>query len=242
MQSAALGPALRAAGAALRDAVYPLTCLLCEARVEAPGLCPACWRDTPFVGAACCPLCAMALPGTEGAALCDECLTAGRPWDEARAALRYEGRARSLVLQLKHGDRTELADAAALWLHARARDLLGPDTLLVPVPLHRWRLARRRYNQAALIACALARRSGAGFDPLALRRTRRTPSQDRRSRAERFANLAGAIEAVRPLAGHVALVDDVMTSGATLAACADAVRAAGARRVSVLVLARVAPH
>ena len=240
---AAMQRAARGAAAGLRDAVFPLTCLMCDARVEAAGLCPACWRDTPFVSGAACDGCGAALPGarSEPGLLCDECLTHPRPWNEARAALTYAGKGRALVLQLKHADRTELADAAATWLHRRARDLLTPETVLVPVPLHPWRLLARRYNQAALIARALARRTGGPFAPMTLARTRRTPSQGRRDRAARFANLDGAVALRGDVAGaHVALIDDVMTSGATMSACADVLRAGGATRITALPLARVA--
>ena len=240
---AAMQRAGRAVLTGARDAIFPLSCLTCDARVEAPGLCPVCWRETPFVAGAACETCGAALPGAraEPGLACDDCLAHPPPWDEGRAALTYAGRGRGLVLQLKHADRTELADAAALWLHRRARGLLAPTTLLVPVPLHRMRLLSRRYNQAALIARALAGLSGATFDPMVLTRVRRTPSQDRRSRAARFANVAGAIALRSEVAGrHVALVDDVMTSGATMTACAEALRAGGARRITVLTLARVA--
>lgn len=219
--------------------------MMCEARVQEEGsLCPACWADASFLSGACCDLCGRGLPGaSDGPMRCDECLVVARPWDEGRAALVYAGTGRRLALALKHSDRTELARGAGRWMHARARDLLGPETMIVPVPIHRWRLLRRRYNQSALLAKDIARRAGAEFAPQALRRSRHTPSQERRSFADRFANVSGAIS-VTPgavVAGrHVAVVDDVMTSGATLAACAEALRTAGAARITVLVLARVA--
>jgi ComF family protein len=227
----------------LRDLLYPPTCLACDARVqEDGGLCPACWSETPFITGAACDLCGVPLPGAcDGTAFCDECLTVARPWDEGRAALVYGGKARSLVLSLKHGDRTELARGTGAWLHRRARDLLAPETLLVPVPLHRWRLFKRRYNQAALLSAEIARRAGAVHAPLTLRRHRPTRAQDHRNVADRFENLADAITLDGDVAGrHVALVDDVMTSGATMAACAEALRRGGAARITVLALARVA--
>lgn len=233
------------AAVALRDAIWPVTCMTCDTRVQASGgLCPDCWSATPFITGAACNLCGVPLPGeADGPARCDDCLTLARPWDEGRAALVYAGGGRRIALAFKHGDRTDMASGLARWMHRAARDLVDAETLFVPVPLHRWRLLRRRYNQAALLANELARLSGGTVAPMALRRTRQTAGQDHRSVADRFENMAGAI-AVAPdaqIAGrHVVVVDDVLTSGATMAACADALRAAGAKRVTALVLARVA--
>ncbi|MGB3409431.1 MAG: ComF family protein [Jannaschia sp.] len=229
----------------LRDTLYPQTCVLCDTRVEeAHALCPTCWSDTTFIAGAACTLCGVSLPGATASPddRCDECLTLARPWDDGRAVLAYAGGGRRMVLALKHGDRTELGAAAALWMHRRARDLLTAETVFVPVPIHRWRLLKRRYNQSALIAQGLARLTGGRFLPEALVRRRPTPGQDHRGVADRFQNLAQAIApGPEAVAGrHVALIDDVMTSGATLAACADVLRAAGATRITVLILARVA--
>ena len=238
-------PGLQRALHAAAGLIWPVTCMMCEERVEEEGaLCPACWRATPFVGGTACDACGIALPGHDaGLVTCDECLATPRPWSRGRAALSYGDGARSLVLALKHGDRTDLARGAGRWMHRRGRDLIGPETLIVPVPIHRWRLLRRRYNQSALLAADIARRAGAVYAPEALRRHRSTPSQEKRSFADRRANVADAIS-VTPgaaVAGrHVAVVDDVMTSGATLEACGEALRAAGAARVTVLILARVA--
>lgn len=230
-------------------AVFPPECLGCGARVESDfAICARCWSDTPFVLGAHCDLCGVALPGQEAGGeplVCEECHAIARPWDAGRAVFHYAGTGRRLVLGLKHGDRAEIARAAGPWMARAAADLLAADPLIVPVPLHWRRLAARRYNQAALLARALAEASGCDWLPDALIRARATPSQDGRDREARFRNLDAAIR-VAPrraaaLGGRaVLLVDDVMTSGATFCAATEALRSAGADPVCVIALARVA--
>jgi ComF family protein len=228
--------------------LYPPHCLSCAAPVTTEfGLCGVCWKATPFVTGVVCDICGTPLPGIDDGTPvhCDDCLTIARPWDRGRAALVYKDNGRKLVLALKHGDRLDLVRPAAKWMHQAAASILRPGMLVAPVPLHWRRLVRRRYNQAALLSQAVAATAGAEHCPDLLIRTRRTPSQEGRDRDARFANISGAL-AIHPrratrLAGrHVLLIDDVMTSGATLAAAAEVCRAAGAAAVSVLVLARVA--
>jgi ComF family protein len=224
--------------------VYPDQCVACGEQVEgAHGLCPSCWAETPFVRGLACDSCGQPLLGDrrDGTAVCDDCLALPRPWDRGRAALLYERGGRRLVLRLKHGDRTDLARPAARWLAEAGRDVLAPGTLLVPVPVHWTRLLSRRYNQAAELARALSALTGLDTVPDALVRTRRTKVQDGLGVDARFLNTDGAIRATRALTGRaVVLIDDVMTSGATLSAATEACLVAGASRVSVLVLARVA--
>lgn len=227
--------------------IYPDQCILCSEMVDSSGgLCGQCWRDMPFLRGHVCDACGSGLPGAGdgGRDHCDDCLAMPRCWDAGRAVFAYRDAGRRLVLALKHGDRTELAGHAAVWMQAAGRPVLLPDTVLVPVPIHWSRLLRRRYNQSAELARNLARRMELPLEPEALVRTRRTPVQDGLGVEARFANIDGAIEPHskygRQLAGrHVCLVDDVMTSGATLSVAATACHEAGARRVSVLVLARV---
>lgn len=227
--------------------IYPPRCLGCGGLVEQDhGLCASCFAETPFITGLVCDLCGIALPGrSDSAVQCDDCLSIGRPWSHGRAALRYEGVARKLVLGLKHGDRHDIVAMAADWMARACPPDLPKDTLVVPVPLHLFRLLSRRYNQSALLAQAIAKRRGLAFCPDSLVRHRRTVSLDGKSRDARFAELSDAIS-VR--SGHAArlrdrpvlLVDDVMTSGATLAACAVACHHAQCREIYISVLARVA--
>lgn len=232
----------------LLSAIYPPSCLACEEPTEAVGgLCPGCWGDTHFLRGVLCSGCGAPLLGEadpDEDLRCDDCLRVARPWDRGRAAVAYAGVGRRLVLGLKHGDRTDLAPDLARWMVQAAGDMLDGDPFIVPVPLHWTRLFRRRYNQAGLLAQAIARQAGLTAVPDALIRVRRTPPLEGKDRAARFKTL---LETIAPhprrgsvLAGRaVVIVDDVMTSGATFAAATEAAHAAGASRVSVLALARV---
>ncbi len=228
--------------------IYPPHCAACGGPTESDfGLCGTCWREAGFIGGLVCDSCGVPLPGetTDEPVQCDDCLAIARPWARGRAAMLYGETGRRIALALKHGDRQELARPAAEWMLKAVRPILVPGMLVAPVPLHWLRLFRRRYNQSALLARRVAAAAGLECCPDLLVRVRRTASQEGRDRDARFANVAGAIR-IHPRRGgraagrHVLLVDDVMTSGATFAAAAEACLAAGAAEVSVLALARVA--
>lgn len=230
---------------------YPPQCLSCDTPVGAEGaLCPACWSEAEFIGDSACSRCGVPLPGDgsdadeqAGLMVCDDCLAVQRPWLRGRAALVYRGTGRKLTLMLKHGDRLDLAPALGDWVARAATPLVRPNMLVVPVPVHLKRLAKRKYNQAALLSAQVARAHGLTHLPHALRRIRHTPMQDHGSVQDRFANVAQALQVAPRLAGRlqgqaVLLVDDVMASGATLAAAAQALQAQGSGPISVVVLAR----
>lgn len=226
--------------------IYPDQCLVCEAMVATSGgLCGACWRETPFISGLVCDACGVPLPGqSDTVAFCDDCLSLKRPWERGRAALTYRDIGRRLVLSLKHGDRTEIAPSAAQWMAQAGREILLPDTLLVPIPVHWSRLVTRRYNQAAELSRALAQQTGLHHCPDALFRARSTQKLDGLTVDQRFATLVDAIQANPKRQStlqdrRICLIDDVMTSGATLSCATNAAHQAGADRVFVLILARV---
>lgn len=228
--------------------LFPPQCLLCEAWVaEQGGLCPACFADAEFLTGLTCDSCARPLPGhreDDSPVQCDICLDHAPVWGRARAMLRYAGRGKDLVMMFKHADRTDIAPGAAKMLMRHAGDVITPGVRLVPVPLHWRRMVKRRYNQSALLAQALAGISGGRFVPDALRRPKATRALGAFKADERHAELEGAIALhdARAIAGRrVVIVDDVYTTGATLTACAERVLEGGALSVDVVVLARVAP-
>lgn len=167
-------------------------------------------------------------------------------FDRARSAARYEGPARQMVLALKFARRRDLSGPMGTWMARAGDELFTPDSLLVPVPLHRWRLWRRRFNQSADLAASVARAAGCRHEPMLLARTRRTRQQVGLDAASRHKNVRGAF-AIRPgwendvFGKPVVLIDDVMTTGSTVSACCRVLKRAGASRVDVLTFAVAIP-
>ncbi|MGH7046704.1 MAG: double zinc ribbon domain-containing protein [Stellaceae bacterium] len=234
---------LRRLARGLVDVVLPPRCLACGTAVEeADALCGRCWGAMTFFAPPWCAGCGLpfAHPLGDGA-VCADCARAERSWDRARSVLRYDKNSRGLILGLKHADHTHLAGAFGRWMLRAGGEVLGDADLLVPVPLHWSRLARRRYNQAALLAHAIR---GAGGPPVAadwICRRRRTPVQGHMGPAARARNVQGAfaVRGGRSLTGRrVVLIDDVLTTGATVDECARILKRAGAASVGVLTLAR----
>jgi ComF family protein len=237
-------PVLRGFAHAAIDTVFPPACLNCRESTGASGsLCATCWEQVRFsfcdrLGT---PL-AMDL-GNDGL-LSPEAVADPPVYARARAVAHFEdGPVRRLVHQLKYSDRMELAKPLGAWMARAGTEILAEAEVLVPVPLHRRRLAVRRFNQAHALAKAISAQCGVPADPFILARVKPTPSQVGLSRSQRALNLQGAFRVSDGMAARiegraVVLIDDVMTSGATANAASRALLRSGAKRVDVLVFAR----
>lgn len=233
----------------LLDLLLPPRCGRCGVDVPADAtLCLTCWSAVTFVTEPLCEVCGLPFEIRPfGSAVCGACLAEPPVFDRARAAVVYDDATRSLVLAFKHGDRLTLAPLFAAWMARAGAGLMEQADVIVPVPLHRWRLLSRRYNQAAVLAHALGRATGVNVVDSLLLRTRQTPSQGRKSAAQRTLNVRGAFAlrnncdgAAEVIEGRrIVLVDDVFTAGATVSACTRVLRRSGAVAVDVLTLARV---
>jgi len=233
----------RRVGATVLDLLLPPRCLKCGIEIGGDGaLCAECWRGIAFLQPPCCARCGLPFEVDLGAdAICGACARETPLYARARAALRYDEASRTLVLAFKHGDKLQLAPALSRFMRRAGAEFLATCGIVAPVPLHWTRLFARRYNQAAVLAHALVRGGGPPVVTDLLERRRATPSQGRSGRAERRRNVRGAFALKRghSVAGcRVLLVDDVLTTGATVSECARTLLDAGATSVDVLTLAR----
>ena len=242
--TAAFRRATQAAFGPMLDFALPPRCPGCGTVVDGDHrFCMSCWNQIEFLGVAACMQCAMPLPFVEaGETPCAACLAHPPSFDRAHAATAYGALTRQVALKLKYGLKpaTAITMAKLMARHVRAR----PEAVLVPVPLHRWRVWRRGYNQSALIASALARQTDVVADLDALRRTRATPPLKAMNPSKRREAVRGAFvvpdSATHRIRGRdVLLVDDVYTTGSTADACAKALKKAGASSVELHVWARV---
>jgi len=227
------------------DIALPTLCVACREPVDGEGVCAQCWSKLSFIAPPYCPRLGIPFvydPGPE--LLSMEAIANPPAYARARAAVRYDDVARTLVHALKFQDRTDLAPAMGRWMARAGRELLAEADALIPVPLHWRRGWSRRYNQSGALARVIARQSGVKLVSEALRRVRPTQQQIGLSRPQRASNVQGAFRVASHRQSEIqgrrlVLIDDVLTSGATTDACARALLRAKAASVDVLVFARV---
>lgn len=225
--------------------LLPPRCSACERITEAAhGVCVECFSGVEWIAPPHCDCCGLPLMMAVGdGALCGHCIQQKPAYATARAAITYEGPARELVASFKYRDRTQHAPMLAAWMQRAAADTLAACDLLIPVPLHWRRLVQRRYNQSFLLSGELAALSVKPVLADGLLRVRHTPPQASLGRKERLENVRGAFRVNHAHAAllrgkQIALIDDVMTTGATIEACTRALMQAQAKAVHVITLAR----
>jgi ComF family protein len=228
------------------DLALPQLCPACRETVEGRGLCASCWSKLSFITRPCCERLGIPFVYDPGPGILSMEAIADPPaYHRARAAVRFDDIARALVHALKYGDRLDLAPMMGRWISRAGCELLAEADALVPVPLHWRRLWARRFNQSAMLAAAVSAESGVPIAGAALKRVKPTAQQVGLSRSERALNVQGAFrvpaEGKAAVAGRrLIVIDDVLTSGATVDGCARALLRAGAANVDVLIFARVA--
>lgn len=225
--------------------LFPPRCLTCGEWVDdVGGLCAPCWGQITFLRDPACSICGYPFDYEIGDdALCPGCIAAKPAYSHARAVFAYDDSSRKLITGFKYGDKTHAAPILANWMVSRGQSILNEADILIPVPLHWRRLFTRRYNQSALLTQQLGQITGKNILLDGLARTKHNPPQASLSLKERKKNVQGAFTVPtkhrnRLNSKHIILIDDVMTTGATVNACCKALKRAGAGEVSVLTLAR----
>lgn len=230
------------------DSILPPRCIVSGEFVDRQGMIsPTAWKELSFISPPFCACCGMPLIYTvENASLCASCSGQAPSYDKARAALVYNEGSKNMILRFKHADHIHAVHTFVSWLLHAGREFLPDADYIVPVPLHRVRLLRRRYNQAAIMAQALSKAEGvnAAYFPEALLRYKKTASQGYMNFRQRQKNVRNAFMVpprhMSAIQGKsIVLVDDVYTTGATVKECSKALKKAGAGKVYVLALARV---
>ena len=229
---------------ALLNILCPPICPICKEPVETPHcLCAKCYRQLKFITKPCCQICGRPFEyaGLD-TCICGSCMKQKPKFNIARSILEYDDFSKKLVLAFKHGDHTELSPLFVKFLCQADHDIFKNIDIIIPVPLHWTRRLKRKYNQAGLLGRGLSHQVKIPFHPTILKRSHRTESQGHKKRSQRIKNIKNAFTVKDPnavIGKHILLIDDVMTTGATLNECAKVLRKAGAKTVNALTIYRV---
>ena len=230
----------------LERLLAPYLCLICDAEVTDPGLCLACWPKLSLITSNACHHCGLPFDTPVITPICGDCHIDPPDFDHAVSSLVYADPARQMILGFKHGDRQDMAPILARIMVPKTLPLIERVDFVLPLPLHRWRFFRRRFNQSAELARHLTNQAGRfdKFNTHLLIRQKATPPQGRKTKAQRIATMRGAFHVPKGQRRHLAdahflLIDDVLTTGASLSSAARCLKHHGAKQVSISTLARV---
>lgn len=224
------------------DFLFPPECPICQNPVSDPlSICPECFKKIKFITPPLCEICGRPFEfEVYGKTVCGKCLQKKPVYDKARSAFLYDSFSKQLILPFKYSDRTDLAPLLGQFLIRAGAELLDQSDLIVPVPLNRWRLMKRKYNQAGILGKIISKKTGIPFSPFVLKRLRATKSQERLREKDRIKNVRNAfiIKNNKLIKNKkILLIDDVLTTGATVNECAKILKRNGAKSVYVLTVA-----
>ena len=225
------------------DIIFPIRCSLCENNIEADGLCQECWKKINWISDPRCSICGTPFDILVGN-MCVTCVQRKPHFDEAISVCEYDDFSKDIIIKFKHHDSTHLTKYIAALMYAASKNIVDDAHVIIPVPIHISKRIKRKYNQSELIAMEIARASGAAYEPRALKKHKKTLSQEDLPAKQRKTNVKGSFaldgkyeDAIKDK--KIILVDDVFTTGSTVNECSKILKRGRAKKVTVITFAKV---